>query len=136
MVNQLDPYQVNNLLADTTTFTIASTNQTVSLGNATYSIATLQSRLDALILVLKTCKGAVCRDPWNELLPGSNVKSLTQAMNSQYDSYFEQLPKVSYSMCEGGYILASEGALWDDSLSMTTDIHSLARRGRPIGNRP
>jgi N-acetylglucosamine-6-sulfatase len=127
---------MNNLLADTTNFTIASTNQTVNLGNATYPLATLQARLDALILVLKTCKGEVCRNPWNQLLPGRNVKLLTQAMNSQYDSYFEQLPKVSYSICEGGYILASEGALWEDSLSMTTDIHSLARRGRPMGNRP
>ena len=127
---------MHNLLADTTTFTLTSTNQTISLGDATYPLATLQSRLDALILVLKTCKGEICRHPWSEILPRTNVKLLTQAMDSQYDNYFSQLPKVSYSVCEGGYILSSEGALWDEGLSMSSDIHSLARRGRPWGIRP
>jgi hypothetical protein len=124
---------MNNMLAGVMNTTFSQ--QTIMLGNSTYPFAALQSRLDALILVLKTCKGKVCSDPWAELLPGSNVSLLTQAMDSKYDAYFTQLPKVSYSVCEGGYILESEGPVWSDGLGMV-DVHSLARRGRPMGNRP
>jgi hypothetical protein len=125
---------MNNLLVDVINSTTSS-NEIITLGNSTYPLSTLQSRLDALILVLKTCKGKVCSDPWGELLPGSNVTLLGQAMDSKYDTYFTQLPKVSYSVCEPGYILESEGPLWNDNLSML-DVHSLARRGRPMENRP
>jgi hypothetical protein len=120
---------MNNLLSNST-----SQLQTVILGNSTYPITTLQSRLDALILVLKTCKGKVCSDPWEKLLPGSDVSTLAQAMKSTYDEYFAKLPKVSYSACEDGYLLESEGPVWEDEGYV--DVHNLARRGRAMNNRP
>lgn len=31
-------------------------------------------------------------------------------MNEKYDRFYEEQPKVSYSKCEQGYIVGSEGA--------------------------
>jgi hypothetical protein len=121
---------MTNLLATT-----PSPNQIITLSNTTYPLSSLQARLDAMILVLKTCKGKVCSDPWAEPLLGSGVAVLTQAMDAKYDAYFEKLPKVSYSVCEAGYIAESEGPMWEGGIGMV-DVHSLARRGRPRGMRP
>lgn len=58
----------------------------------------LQDRLDALLLVLKTCVGDVCVNPWKTLFPGGGVRSLFDAMEVQFDAYFASLPKVKYSV--------------------------------------
>ncbi|KAL3494141.1 Six-hairpin glycosidase-like protein [Aspergillus germanicus] len=89
-----DPYQIHNI----------------------YSSApqTLLSRLDALLLVLKSCAGATCIKPWAELHPDGSVESLGDALSPEYDSFYESLPKVSYSVCEDGYIVAAEGPQWGD----------------------
>ncbi|KDE06712.1 hypothetical protein MVLG_03058 [Microbotryum lychnidis-dioicae p1A1 Lamole] len=55
-------------------------------------------RLDALLLVLKTCVGEVCKRPWNEMFPQKNIRSLKDALDVKYDEYFRQLPKVTYSV--------------------------------------
>jgi hypothetical protein len=90
--------------------------------------------------VLKTCKGKVCVDPWDELLPGGGIATLAEAMNSKYDAYFAGLPTVSYSVCENGYIAASEGPMWDSSFGEGFDVNSMVRRGAGSGwnmwNRP
>lgn len=66
-------------------------------------------RLDALLLVLKSCQGPTCIKPWNVLHPGGGVASLKDALAPQYDKFYHDQPKVSYSACEGGYIVGSEG---------------------------
>ncbi|KAK1635042.1 sulfatase [Colletotrichum phormii] len=51
----------------------------------------VQDRLDALLLVLKSCKAEICRLPWKHIHP-------------------EGGPKISFSDCKDFYDIASEGA--------------------------
>ena len=84
----------------------SSTTQTI-LG---YSIPALTSRLDALLLVLKSCKASTCYDPWLELHPWGDVASLPEAMNPEFDDFYEkQQPKVAFSDCALGYLIDAEG---------------------------
>ncbi|KAJ6786545.1 hypothetical protein PWT90_07546 [Aphanocladium album] len=93
-----DPYQLNNLYDSTGTA-------------AGYQIKQLTARLDTLLLTLKNCKGAVCRDPWGSVFPGqAKVRSLADAMSNSYDQFFASQPKVSFSACQPGYLPNFEGA--------------------------
>ena len=129
---------MNNLMSVSSNHT--NMDPTIAFGNVTYPMANLQDRLDALILVLKTCKGKICSDPWAELLPESGVSTLSQAMVEAFDGYFAQLPKVEYASCEDGYILESGGPMWPVDLrgngSTYVDVHGLARRHGIAGSRP
>jgi N-acetylglucosamine-6-sulfatase len=72
--------------------------------------ATVATRLDGLMMVLKTCAADSCRKPWNVLHPNDpSVTSLKQALSEEYDDLYKGLPKVSYSLCAQGYILDYEG---------------------------
>lgn len=62
------------------------------------TLARLQTRLDALLLVLKTCVGDVCRSPWRSVFPDGSVSSLADALDRDFDSFFEALPRVKYSV--------------------------------------
>lgn len=76
-----------------------------------FAVGTLTARLDALVLTLKNCKGASCRQPWKTLFPRGEVSSLGEAMDARYDGFFGGQERVSFSECLDGYILAAEGAL-------------------------
>lgn len=67
------------------------------------------NRLDALLMVLKSCKADSCRDPWYTLHPGGRVNSLTDALSPEFDAFYQEQPKTSFSKCELGYIISSEG---------------------------
>lgn len=62
--------------------------------------AQLYNRLDALLMVSKSCKQDQCRNPWAVLFPGGQVTSLSGAMLKKYDKFFANQPKVSYNSCE------------------------------------
>jgi N-acetylglucosamine-6-sulfatase len=96
---QNDPGQLNNLINP-------SKQRTLVLNQP---ISKLQSRLDALLLVLKTCKASSCTDPWSVIHPNGDVVNLEDALASQYDDFYAEQPKVSFSKCELGQILTSEG---------------------------
>ncbi|KAF7550645.1 hypothetical protein G7Z17_g5585 [Cylindrodendrum hubeiense] len=66
-------------------------------------------RLDALMMVLKSCKGQECVRPWGTLHPAGDVVSLIDSLDSRYDVFYQVQPKVSFSKCELGYIRESEG---------------------------
>lgn len=66
-------------------------------------------RLDALMLVLKSCNDDACRYPWQQLHPGGQVNSLADALDSTYDKFYTQQPKVSFSKCSLGYHIWAEG---------------------------
>lgn len=90
MVN--DPSQMENRLA------------TPPRGMATTYYGRLEAelftRLDALLMVTKSCKENSCRDPWTTLFPNGEVKDLADAMRAQYDTFFADQPKVSFSSCK------------------------------------
>ncbi|KAG8164435.1 hypothetical protein KVR01_006353 [Diaporthe batatas] len=66
-------------------------------------------RLDALMMVLKSCKGDTCTDPWKVLHPRGDVRSLTDALSVRFDSFYRYQAKVAYDRCEPGYIIDAEG---------------------------
>ncbi|KAJ4357147.1 uncharacterized protein N0V89_001722 [Didymosphaeria variabile] len=94
-----DPGQLNNLVTP-------SKRRTLVLKQP---ISKLQARLDALLLVLKTCKASSCTDPWSVIHPEGDVVNLEDALASKYDGFYAKQPKVSFSKCELGQILSSEG---------------------------
>ncbi|KAF9094816.1 hypothetical protein BGX23_001531 [Mortierella sp. AD031] len=92
-----DPFQIKNLYKSTK--------------------PALLNRLDALLNVLRTCKGPTCRDPWATIHPpnqngngngngnghghanGHAVRSLKDALNKKFDKFYADLPKFSFKEC-------------------------------------
>ena len=67
-------------------------------------------RLDALLMVTKSCKGHTCVHPWSVIQPAGNVKTLAGALNKRFDNFYASVSaSVSFEKCELGYILESEG---------------------------
>ena len=66
-------------------------------------------RLDALLMVTKSCKGVECREPWGVLHPDGDVRSLAGALDECFDSFYETQPRVSFSSCVKGHIVGEEG---------------------------
>ncbi|KAL4923800.1 Six-hairpin glycosidase-like protein [Aspergillus undulatus] len=89
-----DPYQINDIYSTTPQKFI--------------------NRLDALLLVLKSCAGTSCIKPWDELHPDGSVQTLSDALDAQYDASYKGLPKVEYGVCADGYLVALEGSQWGD----------------------
>lgn len=74
--------------------------------------AKLLARVDALLLALKACRGAVCRRPWAALHPAGGVQSLRDAMAPAFDDfYLRRQPRVSFSACKPGYLAGFEGPM-------------------------
>lgn len=63
----------------------------------------LINRLNALLMVTKSCEQERCRDPWAQLDPTNSstttLTSLVAAMDSGYDDYFSKFEKVSFDTC-------------------------------------
>jgi hypothetical protein len=61
----------------------------------------LVNRLNALLMVTKSCEQNSCRDPWSLLTPavGVELASLTQAMDVAHDDVFAAFEKVSFDTC-------------------------------------
>ncbi|CAI7597267.1 unnamed protein product [Penicillium viridicatum] len=105
-------------------------HQTVNLGthpakHPNYKIANRElpqiiARLDALMLVLKSCEGDACRYPWRQLHPAGKVNSLADALDSGFDTFYANQPKVSFSSCEHGYIISAEGPQTFNSYGAST----------------
>ncbi|KAI1810243.1 alkaline-phosphatase-like protein [Poronia punctata] len=102
-----DPGQLNNLL------TLPS-EDVASRTLSGYSLSKVVSRLDSLLLVLKTCKEEVCVRPWESLHPDGAVRSLNDALSAEFDKfYLEEQVKVSFDRCETGHLLDAEGPQFD-----------------------
>lgn len=71
-------------------------------------------RLDGLLFVLKDCQADTCRRPWQNLheSTGGDVSSILDALSPEYDSFYSQLPKVTFETCASGYIRSNEGESW------------------------
>ncbi|KAL3441786.1 alkaline-phosphatase-like protein [Aspergillus insuetus] len=89
-----DPYQMNNIYATTP--------------------QTILDRLDGLLLVLKSCGGSTCIEPWKQLHPDGSVRTLRDALKPKYDVFYAGLPKVEYDFCVRGHVVAAEGPQWED----------------------
>ncbi|KAJ5129142.1 uncharacterized protein N7515_005181 [Penicillium bovifimosum] len=98
-----DPYQLNNLYQTTSQ---ANGDEPQILGR---SLTQAINRLDALLMVLKSCQGVTCIQPWDVLHPLDPVDTLLDALDEEYDGFYGAQPRVSFSWCDAGYIVAAEG---------------------------
>ncbi|KAN0074174.1 Alkaline-phosphatase-like, core domain containing protein [Elaphomyces granulatus] len=98
-----DPYELHNLYCDG----ILDSNDDRTLFG--YPISQVVLRLDALLLVLKSCQGVTCVQPWRVLHPAGDVHDLPDALHTQYDQFYREQVKVAYSRCESGYLVNAEG---------------------------
>ena len=103
-----DPGQMNNLLSPK-----ASDAAQWLFGLPATKIV---SRLDSLMLVLKSCKGDTCRAPWRQLHPSGNVQSLKEALNPAYDVFYEkEQTRVEFDFCWNGYWPEAEGLTFKEA---------------------
>lgn len=92
-------------------------------------IELLVQRLDAVVLVLKTCIGDQCRWPWKQLHPNGQVNTLTDALDPQYDSFYAHTYKVAqvgWEECYWGYNHKSnsDGGPMDSTCYNASSSHS------------
>ncbi|KAM5383372.1 hypothetical protein ACJZ2D_002065 [Fusarium nematophilum] len=91
-----DLYQMKNLY-------------TISERIGAWDIGKLRARLDALLLILKSCSGRICTHRWEVLHPEGNIANLEGAMATNFDDFYDRRPKISFSGCGLGYFPALEG---------------------------
>jgi N-acetylglucosamine-6-sulfatase len=119
-----DTMQMNNLLRGPAGKLLSSDDAllaTRKVKNGTYTVSNLWKRLDALMFVLKTCKGDVCRNPWPVLLPNANVNTLEDAMKYN-DTFFDaqwRNSKVQFQKVDGKCI---EGPVLDTKMDNGTQL--------------
>ncbi|KUJ15587.1 arylsulfatase [Mollisia scopiformis] len=102
----LDPDQLKNLL---------SRPQVAEVSNvAGLPIRKVVARLDALLFVLKSCKGRTCREAWQILHPDGDVLTLEDALEPRFDHFYEvDQKRVKYNFCSNGYLVDAEGPMWE-----------------------
>ncbi|KAI7876523.1 Arylsulphatase [Lichtheimia hyalospora FSU 10163] len=77
----------------------------------------LVDRLDALLSVLKSCRGHTCRDPWRVLHPDNpKVQTLADALHINYDLYYQRFRRVAFGECLDFYSAENE----DDHVTGST----------------
>ncbi|KAL0934496.1 arylsulfatase precursor [Colletotrichum truncatum] len=82
---QDDPYELTNLINSTSP-----------------SIQRLLTRLNAVLLVTKSCTQGTCRDPWTVLQPPDSttrIASLQEALSPSFDPFFSSLPEIRFKEC-------------------------------------
>ncbi|KAJ5711716.1 hypothetical protein N7488_005872 [Penicillium malachiteum] len=87
---QHDPFQINNFMENG----VVSMISTHEIGDR--PLEEVVNRLDALLMVLKTCKTHSCVKPWERLHPKGDVKSLKDALMPGFDAFYSGQPKVSF----------------------------------------
>ncbi|KAI0833080.1 Arylsulphatase [Hypoxylon sp. FL0890] len=102
----VDPGQLHNLLSS------SSDLKSLAAGYPAHKVA---ARLDALLLVLKTCASETCRRPWAQLHPDGGVRSLADALSPRYDAFYEAkgTTRVEYAYCANGFLEDAEGPTWE-----------------------
>ena len=107
--SKTDPYQLHNIHPAS----VSRDDKDAPASSSTLfgiPLSKVIARLDALLLVLKSCKGSSCVKPWNVLHPDGDVASLKDALNPAFDDYYETVQvKVEFSRCEQGQLLDAEG---------------------------
>jgi N-acetylglucosamine-6-sulfatase len=103
-----DPYQLVNLLATDPSAAVLSAREAFTLaGDTTKSrspaVENVVSRLDALMMVLKSCKGRNCTRPWEVLHPKGGVETLGEAMAERYDEFYAGQPRMWFRGCAEAY---------------------------------
>lgn len=74
------------------------------------------SRLNALLMVTKSCEQDSCRDPWLALQPPGQtripISNLEQALDPKHDEWFGGFPKVHFNSCMEYQDADNEAPFW------------------------
>ncbi|OXB34748.1 hypothetical protein LQV05_003143 [Cryptococcus neoformans] len=124
-----DPKQINNLLAPLNQLgAFAPFNSTISNSEPVLShhLQNLLNRLDALLLVLKRCTGEACHNPYRELFPssqatGGEIFKFSQILESRFNAFFKDLPKVQFDKCALGFQEELEKPDWKKEWAYGSD---------------
>ncbi|KAJ6568770.1 alkaline-phosphatase-like protein [Mycena capillaripes] len=100
----LDPYQTDNLMP-----LMSSGNVTITIGGESYSVNKVRDRLDGLVQAVRKCDNGACDKPWSTLHTNGSVSTLADAMNTEFDDYYDGLAKMKYERCYRYYNAAAEG---------------------------
>ncbi|KAL4806255.1 alkaline-phosphatase-like protein [Aspergillus unguis] len=96
-----DPFQTVNLAAN------VGKHQNYKIANR--PLRQVMQRANALMMVLKSCTEDACRKPWEQLHPGGNVQNLVDALDTAYDTFYANQPRVSFTECSKGHHIWAEG---------------------------
>ena len=71
-------------------------------------------------MVTKSCTGSTCRDPWSIIQPpslrhGKEVETLDDALDPQYDAFYETFQLVTIDECMNYQFAANEGPFFPSS---------------------
>ncbi|KAF7557311.1 hypothetical protein G7Z17_g832 [Cylindrodendrum hubeiense] len=117
---------------ETELFDLKTNNLATTINNVSkYQIAgrpldQILARLNALIMVLKTCKNRVCTHPWESLHPDGNIQSLKQALNERFDEFYDGQPQMWFSDCPLGYFFEVEN---QDPVQTFAETPKLQKQG-------
>ncbi|KAF4465579.1 arylsulfatase precursor [Fusarium albosuccineum] len=80
-------------------------------------IQRVKSRLNALLLVTKSCAEDTCRKPWSVIQPphlghGKKVKTLDDALDPAYDTFYSSFSLVNIDECLGYQFTSNEGPFY------------------------
>jgi N-acetylglucosamine-6-sulfatase len=103
-----DPYELTNLVRHAGGS--PSSSSSVSSSSQAEAARQVANRLNALLMVTKSCEGDRCRDPWGQLDPGDGTAlvSLAQAMDARYDGFFGGFEKVQFDTCKNVQLTDNE----------------------------
>jgi hypothetical protein len=137
--NQTDPHELTNIYTTDSTST-STTFPYISPSTTAIPISSLVTRLDALLVVLKTCKARQCTHPWETLHPPppsgggrlensvggdgdgdgevvhyfGDVQTMGEALDPKFDGYYRGKGRVVWERCEEAYVRESEGVEFVD----------------------
>ncbi|KAI8297313.1 Arylsulfatase [Colletotrichum sp. SAR11_59] len=79
-----------------------------------YNTQRLLTRLNAILLVTKSCTQGTCRDPWTVLQPpnSSQITTLTEALSSDHDAFFASILQVHFNECMQYQYIPNEGPFY------------------------
>ncbi|KAF4989040.1 hypothetical protein FDECE_14831 [Fusarium decemcellulare] len=94
----------------------------------------LIDRLNAVLLVTKSCNQESCRDPWQILRDdsGADFMNMEQAMDSTFDTFFAGLPFVGYKECMDYQDTSNEGPYYPSESIALASQHRLSTENYPI----
>ncbi|KAF4460984.1 arylsulfatase precursor, partial [Fusarium albosuccineum] len=94
----------------------------------------LMDRLNAVLLVTKSCNQESCRDPWQILRDdsGDDFMNLEQAMDPKFDTFFAALPSVRYKECLDYQDTSNEGPYYPPESIVLASQHRLSTENYPI----
>ncbi|OQU94859.1 hypothetical protein CLAIMM_01150 [Cladophialophora immunda] len=117
---KLDPFQLDNYFGDD------AADLTAAYELQGRGFEQIWHRLDALMMVLKSCKGKECTDPWEVLHPHGDIKTLKDALAVDFDAFYADQVRVQFESCQLGYILDAEGPqkanVYEQSSNGYTDL--------------